>query len=74
MPLAAVRKLTRLIFVSRISRFQHVGVFGTCFSVHPNNVGSYTEEVHNFLIQLATEDRKKYKLVAIGECGIDFYR
>ncbi|PAV59786.1 hypothetical protein WR25_06558 [Diploscapter pachys] len=51
----------------------HVGVFGTCFGVHPNNAGSYTEEVHNFLIQLATEDRNKYKLVAIGECGIDFY-
>ncbi|PAV88623.1 hypothetical protein WR25_16340 [Diploscapter pachys] len=56
------------------AQLRHVGVFGTCFGVHPNNAGNYTEEVHNFLIQLATEDRKKYKLVAIGECGIDFYR
>jgi TatD DNase family protein len=48
---------------------QHPQLYATA-GVHPHEAAHYSDSVHKRLQQLAREPR----VVAVGECGLDFYR
>ncbi|XGW26451.1 hypothetical protein V3C99_007229 [Haemonchus contortus] len=52
---------------------QDQAVLGATYGCHPHFATGYQNTIRNTLIRLI-EEREKYKLLAIGECGIDYMR
>lgn len=46
------------------------GKFYATAGVHPHHASDYTDDVHNTLAELAVHD----VVVAVGECGLDYFR
>lgn len=46
------------------------GKFFATAGVHPHHASDYTDDVHSTLAELATHDA----VVAVGECGLDYFR
>jgi TatD DNase family protein len=48
----------------------HPGKMFSTAGVHPHNASDYTDDIHQLLGRLSEHDA----VVAVGECGLDFYR
>ncbi|KAK5976522.1 hypothetical protein GCK32_002347 [Trichostrongylus colubriformis] len=48
-------------------------VLGTTFGCHPHFAHIFKDTIHETLVQLLKE-KDKYKIVAVGECGIDYMK
>ena len=67
-------KKTSTLAVDYVQRWDgHKGIDLYCsVGVHPHEASSYDDGVEKFLADLAGE-RDKYKIMAIGEIGLDYY-
>ncbi|KAK6752498.1 hypothetical protein RB195_003739 [Necator americanus] len=56
-----------------LQQLQSNYVLGATYGCHPHFADSFKDSIHDTLVHLL-ENRKKSKLLAIGECGLDYMK